>query len=64
MIYFIVNPKAGSGKAKAAVPIIEKIMREHNTEYSLIYTETPDDFMRLLHAELCGFPEPVKPMVL
>jgi len=47
MIDFIVNPKAGSGKSKAAVPIIEKVMREHNTEYSLIYTETPDDFIRV-----------------
>ena len=44
MIYFIINPTAGVGKAKAAVPIIEKIMREHNAAYSLIYTNSPGDF--------------------
>jgi YegS/Rv2252/BmrU family lipid kinase len=49
LIYFIVNPVAGSGKAKAAVPIIEKIMRERNSniEYSFIYTDTPGDFKRV-----------------
>ena len=47
MIYFIVNPVAGSGKTKAAVPVIEKIMREHNAKYSFIYTEVPGDFERV-----------------
>jgi len=39
LIYFIINPAAGSGRAKAAVPVIEKIMRENNADYSIIYTE-------------------------
>jgi len=47
MIYFIVNPAAGSGKAKAAVSIIEKIMRENKAKYSFIYTEAPGDFDRV-----------------
>jgi len=51
MIYFIVNPAAGSGRAKGAVPVIERIMREHNikpgSDYSLIYTESPGDFTRV-----------------
>jgi len=47
MIYFIVNPVAGSGKAKAAVPVIEKIMRGHDLEYSFIYTDVPGDFDRV-----------------
>ena len=51
MIYFIVNPTAGSGKAKATVSVIEKVMSEHNIEpesgYSLIYTDAPVDFARV-----------------
>ena len=47
MIYFIVNPAAGSGKAKAAIPIIEKIMDEHNKEYTFVYTKSPGDFTRV-----------------
>ena len=47
MIYFIVNPVAGSGKAKAAVPVIEKIMQENNLEYKIIYTDMPGDFTRI-----------------
>ena len=47
MTYFIINPSAGSGKSKAAVPIIEKVMSEHNAEYSLVYTDTPEDFNRI-----------------
>jgi len=47
LIYFIVNPAAGSGKAATAVPIIEKIMRGHNAEYSFIFTNGPGDFARV-----------------
>ena len=47
MIYFIVNPAAGSGKAKKAVPIIEKIMNDNLAEYSVIYTSSPDDFLQV-----------------
>jgi YegS/Rv2252/BmrU family lipid kinase len=47
MIYFIINPAAGSGKTKAAIPVIEKIMREHNADYSLIHTRSPDDFVHV-----------------
>ena len=44
LIYFIVNPSAGSGRAKAAVPVIKKIMEENNLGYSVVYTAAPDDF--------------------
>ena len=47
LIYFIVNLTAGSGKAAAAVPLIEKIMLEHNAGYSLVYTNAPGDFPRI-----------------
>ncbi|MCL1859577.1 MAG: diacylglycerol kinase family lipid kinase [Oscillospiraceae bacterium] len=47
MIYFIVNPKAGNGKAKVAIPVIERIMNGHNAEYSFIYTESPGDLERV-----------------
>ena len=47
LIYFIVNPAAGSGRAKTAVPIIEKIMRGHNAGHSVIYTDGGGDFNRV-----------------
>jgi len=47
LIYFILNPTAGSGKAKAAVPVIERIMCEHGVEYSFVYTSRPDDLTRV-----------------
>ena len=56
MIYFIVNPAAGSGRAKTAVSIIERIMRGHgikstesteSAEYSLVYTNGPWDYARV-----------------
>ena len=47
MICFIVNPAAGSGKAEAAVPIIEQLMRDTATGYSLVYTYCPGDFERV-----------------
>ena len=53
LIYFIVNPTAGSGKAKNAIPIIEKIMSENNTAYSVIYTSSPEDYTRV--SELIDF---------
>jgi len=47
LIYFIVNPFAGSGKVRTAVPIIEKIMRENNIEHLFINTRGSDDFARI-----------------
>jgi len=48
VIYFIVNPTAGNGRAKNAVQIIEKIMRENNnTEYSVIQTDSAGDLTRI-----------------
>ena len=47
MICFIINPAAGSGRAKAAVPVIERLMNESGAEYSLVYTSSPGDFERV-----------------
>jgi len=47
LIYFIVNPAAGSGRVKTAVPVIERIMQEKNISYSIINTEGPGDFARI-----------------
>ena len=47
MIYFIVNPAAGSGKGQAAVSVIEKIMRGNGVEHSFIYTNGPEDSARV-----------------
>lgn len=47
MVYFILNPVAGSGRVRTAVPVIKKIMRENNIEHSFIYTESPGDFSRV-----------------
>jgi YegS/Rv2252/BmrU family lipid kinase len=43
MICYIVNPSAGSGKAEAAVPIVERLTREYGAEYSVVYTKSPGD---------------------
>jgi len=47
LVYFIVNPLAGFGKAETAVPIIEKIMRENNIAHFFIYTNGQDDCERV-----------------
>lgn len=47
MIYFIVNPAAGSGKAEAAAPIIENIMQRHGADYEIIRTSRPNDVARV-----------------
>ena len=47
MIYFIVNPAAGSGKALAAVRRIKDCMRGPDTKYKIIQTERPDDYERV-----------------
>ena len=47
MIYFIVNPIAGFGKAKAAVPIIEGFLNDRNEKFEVVYTEKPGDFARV-----------------
>ena len=46
MIYFIVNPAAGSGKGAKAVPIIERVMAAHGAAYAIIHTEKSDDDYR------------------
>lgn len=58
MIYFIVNPAAGSGRAKEAVPIIRQIMQENSVEHSFIYTDGPDDSTRI--SGLIGLDESAK----
>ena len=47
MIYFLVNPNSGSGKAKDAIAIVDKIMNDSGEEYSIIYTEKPGDVDRV-----------------
>ena len=47
MTCFIINPAAGSGRAKAARPIIERIMRENGLAHEFIYTDGPGDFARV-----------------
>jgi YegS/Rv2252/BmrU family lipid kinase len=47
LIYFIINPAAGSGRAMAAVPLIERKMRGHNAGYELIYTDGSADLTRV-----------------
>ena len=47
LIYFIVNPAAGSGKAEAAVPTIEKVVRGSNIDYSILRTAKPGDVERI-----------------
>lgn len=47
MVCFIVNPVAGSGKAKTAVAMIEKLMRKSGMEYSLVYTRSHGDIERV-----------------
>jgi YegS/Rv2252/BmrU family lipid kinase len=47
LVYFIVNPSAGSGKAGSAVPLIERIMRERGAECKFILTEGPGDIQRV-----------------
>ncbi|MCL2068832.1 MAG: diacylglycerol kinase family lipid kinase [Oscillospiraceae bacterium] len=47
MIYFIINPAAGSGKTRAAIPIIERVMRESGVPYTLIYTNSPDECAKI-----------------
>jgi len=43
----VVNPVAGAGRAKTAVPIIENIMRENGVDCSFIYTRAPGDIARV-----------------
>lgn len=37
----IVNPTAGGGAARRAVPTIERMLREHGLTFDLVYTERP-----------------------
>ncbi|MCL2837408.1 MAG: diacylglycerol kinase family lipid kinase [Defluviitaleaceae bacterium] len=43
MVCFIINPVAGSGKAKTAGAVIERLMRKSSVKYSLVYTRSPGD---------------------
>ena len=47
VICFIVNPVAGLGRAKAAVPIIERMMDARGAAYVIIYTRSSGDFERV-----------------
>lgn len=47
MVVFIVNPAAGAGKAKTAVPIIDREMRALGANFDFIETERPDDAERV-----------------
>ena len=47
MVYFIVNPAAGNGKAIAAVPVIERVMREIGARHTFIHTQKPNDIGRV-----------------
>jgi len=47
MIYFIINPLAGTGKATEAVPIIERQMCAAGAEHTFIYAGRPDDATRI-----------------
>ena len=47
MIYFIINPAAGSGQGKEASPVIERLMNDKGAAYSIIFTQKPDDFDRV-----------------
>ena len=38
---FIVNPRAGGGKAERAIPLIKKTMEEVDIEYDIIKTKGP-----------------------
>ena len=47
MIYYIVNPVAGSGKPAAALPIIESVTRASGQAYTILRTEKPEDTERI-----------------
>ena len=40
-VRLIVNPAAGGGTAREAVPAIERMLREHGVAFDLVYTESP-----------------------
>jgi len=40
-VRLIVNPAAGGGTARQAVPSIERMLREQNVAFDLVYTERP-----------------------
>jgi len=40
-VRLIVNPAAGGGTARQAVPSIERMLREHGVAFDLVYTERP-----------------------
>lgn len=46
-ILFIINPAAGSGKAEAALPSIQKAMDKYNIEYRIEKTTMPKDGTRI-----------------
>lgn len=47
MIYIIVNPVSGAGRANKAIPLIDRLIRESGREYTFLYTESADDFQRI-----------------
>jgi YegS/Rv2252/BmrU family lipid kinase len=42
-ILFIVNPKAGKGRAKSIVPLINEVCKENSVEFEIKYTTAPKD---------------------
>lgn len=51
-ILFIVNPAAGSGKAKNILPLIHKICEENEIEYSLKVSKRKNEITQVVQKEL------------
>lgn len=47
MVYFILNPTAGNGKALVAIPFIRKEMESRNMAYKILKTKEPGAAIRL-----------------
>jgi len=47
MFYFIVNSTAGTKRAKKAAVICDEVLREQSIEYTMLYTEKPNDTKRI-----------------
>ena len=52
---FIVNPKAGKGKALKAAEKIEKLCKERNLYYEIHFTEGPNDATKIATNTLIPF---------
>lgn len=54
-LLFIVNPIAGKGRGKKAIPIIEKKMEDNNIPYEIIITSMPLEATRLAKENVGSF---------